>query len=224
MANTVKKSAHRPPLQGSVGRPVDPDKDTAILAAARHILFERGPQAVTMEAVAAEAGVSKATVYSRHANKTELIRAVVRHHGQRIVGHFAAAPGSHDDVRASLGGFARQLLDFLSSDEHIMLVRAAGSAQALAPDMVREIYINGPQNTLEQLAQWLGNAAAARLLDCPEPLRSAELLMGMLCGIDWARTLFGLPPAHRGARLDDHADFVVDAFLQLHGPDSPRER
>lgn len=213
----MKKADKKISPQVSPGRPFDPDKDAAILEAARKILFERGPQAVNMEAVAAEAGVSKATVYSRHANKTELIRAVVRHHGQQIIGHFAAAPGSLDDVRSSLGGFARQLLDFLASDEHTMLVRAAGSAQALAPDMVREIYINGPQNTLEQLSQWLGNAASAGLLDCPVPMRSAEMLIGMLSGIDWARTLFGLPCAHSGSKLAAHADFVVDAFLQLHG-------
>lgn len=218
MEKTVEKTGKPPSPLANPGRPLDPDKDAAILEGARRILFERGPQAVTMEAVATEAGVSKATVYSRHANKTELIRAVVQHQGQQIIGHFAAAPDSLDDVRSSLGGFARQLLHFLASDEHTLLVRATGSAQALAPDMVREIYINGPQNTLEQLSQWLGSAADAGLLHCPVPIRSAEMLMGMLSGIDWARTLFGIPCAHPGSELAAaHADFMVDAFLQLHG-------
>lgn len=60
------------------GRPVDPGKDEAILSAAHRLLFQLGPQAVTMEAVAALAGVSKATVYSRHANRDALIRAVIQ--------------------------------------------------------------------------------------------------------------------------------------------------
>jgi len=198
------------------GRPQDPDKDVAILDAARDILFQRGLQAVSMEAVAARAGVSKATVYSRHANKIELIRALVRRQGADIIGHFSVAPGSASDLRASLGEFARELLAFLSSDEHSQLVRAVGAARALAPDMAREIYLNGPQNTLDQLARWLASAAAGGLLQCRQPERSAELLIGMLGGIDLARTLFGVCGPRRGAALAAHADFVVDAFLRLH--------
>ncbi|MEA3299701.1 MAG: TetR/AcrR family transcriptional regulator [Pseudomonadota bacterium] len=211
MPKTRQKPAASP------GRPPDPDKDTAILDAAAALLFQVGPQGVTMEAVAARAGVSKATVYSRHANRAELIRAVVRRHGEAIVGHFAVAPGSVTHLRESLGDFARELLVFLSSDEHTQLVRAVGAARSLASDSVREIFDNGPALTLAQLAQWLAGAAAAGLLQCPQPSRSAELLMGMLSGIDLARALFGLPCARRGAAIAEHADYVVAAFLRLHG-------
>jgi hypothetical protein len=41
--------------------------------------------------------------------------------------------------------------------------------------------------------------------------------MGMLSGIDLARALFGLPCARRGAAIAEHADYVVAAFLRLHG-------
>lgn len=198
------------------GRPPDRHKDVAILDAARDILFQQGLQAVSMAAVAARARVSKATVYSRHANKIELIRAVVRRQGADIIVHFAVAPGSASDLRASLDEFVRELLAFLSSDEHALLVRAVGAARAVAPDMAREIYLNGPQNTLDQLAGWLSSAAAVRLLHCPQPERSAELLISMLAGIDLVRTLFGVPGTRRGEALAAHADFVVDAFLRLH--------
>lgn len=211
MTKTRKKSPVPP------GRPQDPDKDAAILDAAAALLFQGGPQGVTMEAVAARAGVSKATVYSRHPNSAELIRAVVRRQGEAIIGHFAVTPGSVTHLRESLGDFARELLVFLSSEEHTQLVRAVGAARSLASDSVREIFDNGPGLTLSQLARWLASAAAAGLLDCPQPTRSAELLMGMLSGIDLARALFGLPCARQGAAIAEHADYVVAAFLHLHG-------
>ena len=53
------------------GRPRDPRVHDAILGAARDLLHEAGPAAVTMEAVAQRAGVGKPTVYrwwpNRHA-------------------------------------------------------------------------------------------------------------------------------------------------------------
>ena len=53
------------------GRPRSPEAKTAILRAARALLAEGGPAAVTMEGVAARAGVGKPTVYrwwpDRHA-------------------------------------------------------------------------------------------------------------------------------------------------------------
>ena len=55
------------------GRPRDPALDEAILTATRELLLEVGYAAVTIEAVAARAGVGKPTVYRRHPSKTALV-------------------------------------------------------------------------------------------------------------------------------------------------------
>src|SRR6185295_10744759 len=64
---TPAKSEVGPPR----GRPRSPEAKKAILRAARALLAEGGPAAVTMEGVAARAGVGKPTVYrwwpDRHA-------------------------------------------------------------------------------------------------------------------------------------------------------------
>lgn len=57
----------------SVGRPRDPKCDTAIVAATLELLAEAGYGALTMEAVAARAGVGKATLYRRFPNKQQLV-------------------------------------------------------------------------------------------------------------------------------------------------------
>ena len=56
-----------------LGRPRDPRLDAAIVDATLHLLAEGGYAAVTMEAVAALAGVGKATLYRRYAGKQELV-------------------------------------------------------------------------------------------------------------------------------------------------------
>lgn len=55
------------------GRPRDPERDAAILAASLDLLAERGVAGTTVEAVAARAGVGKATVYRRWASREALI-------------------------------------------------------------------------------------------------------------------------------------------------------
>lgn len=66
MEKRVKSNVRRPR-----GRPRDPAVQAAILRAARELLADGGPAAVTMEAVAVRAGVGKPTVYrwwpNRHA-------------------------------------------------------------------------------------------------------------------------------------------------------------
>ena len=56
-----------------LGRPRDPRRDAAILQATLELLAEGGYAAVTMEAVAARAGVGKATLYRRHPHKEQLV-------------------------------------------------------------------------------------------------------------------------------------------------------
>lgn len=60
----------RPP-----GRPRDPTADRAILDASLDVLREQGFGGFTVDAVAARAGVGKATIYRRWSSKEELILA-----------------------------------------------------------------------------------------------------------------------------------------------------
>lgn len=58
-------------------RPRDPEVDEAIVAATLALLRERGFGAMTVEAVAAEAGVGKPAIYRRFADKAALVEAVI---------------------------------------------------------------------------------------------------------------------------------------------------
>ena len=55
------------------GRPRDPKLDEAILAATLQLLAKDGYEGLTIEAVAAMAGVGKASVYRRFSGKEELV-------------------------------------------------------------------------------------------------------------------------------------------------------
>ena len=61
------------------GRPRSAENDDAILDAAAALLRELGYARMSMEGVAAAAGVSKPTLYLRYASKSELVVAVLVH-------------------------------------------------------------------------------------------------------------------------------------------------
>ncbi|HEY1737864.1 MAG TPA: helix-turn-helix domain-containing protein, partial [Acidimicrobiia bacterium] len=58
-----------------VGRPRSAECDRAILEAALAEYAVRGLEAMSVDAVAARAGVSKATIYRRYPSKVELVMA-----------------------------------------------------------------------------------------------------------------------------------------------------
>jgi AcrR family transcriptional regulator len=60
------------------GRPRDERVSQAILQAALGQLLERGYGAMSMEGVAAAAGVGKPAIYRRHSNKADLVAAAIR--------------------------------------------------------------------------------------------------------------------------------------------------
>jgi AcrR family transcriptional regulator len=59
------------------GRPRDLGNDVAILDATEHLLGRRGYEAMTIDQVAAAAGVSKPTIYKRYSGKRDLVWAMI---------------------------------------------------------------------------------------------------------------------------------------------------
>ncbi|MCW2962385.1 MAG: TetR/AcrR family transcriptional regulator [Thermoleophilia bacterium] len=61
------------------GRPRDPQRDAAIIEAAIELVVEVGYDRLTMEQVAVQAGVGKATIYRRWDSKAELVIDAIGH-------------------------------------------------------------------------------------------------------------------------------------------------
>src|SRR3954465_14994560 len=86
------------------GRPRDPSRDGAIRAAILEVLARSGYGGLTMDAVAAAAGVGKATIYRRWRTKSDLVADAVAALGRLDIE--SPDPGW-------LGGALRRLLRWL---------------------------------------------------------------------------------------------------------------
>jgi TetR/AcrR family transcriptional repressor of mexJK operon len=82
------------------------EKAESILAAARRMFLASGFGAVSMDAIAREAGASKATLYAYFASKEELFGAVVSHEGERYFHGFSVHELDPGEVEAWLGAMA----------------------------------------------------------------------------------------------------------------------
>jgi AcrR family transcriptional regulator len=88
------------------GRTRDRSKDVAVLEATLKLLAVEGLAGMSMDRVAAAAGVSKVTVYTRWSSKTELIGAALNH---LQVDHIPEPTGRvRDDLVALLDAMRRQ--------------------------------------------------------------------------------------------------------------------
>jgi AcrR family transcriptional regulator len=92
------------------GRPRDPGVDEAILTAAVDLLATVGYTRLTMDQVAANAGVGKASVYLRWPNKVALVAEAIQHRA-------GAVPDVSDtgSLREDMLAFLRALLRSYSS-------------------------------------------------------------------------------------------------------------
>ncbi|HEY3723139.1 MAG TPA: TetR/AcrR family transcriptional regulator [Acidimicrobiia bacterium] len=102
------------------GRPRDPACDAAILQATLDLFAEHGYGGVSMDGVAARAGVGKATIYRRYSSKAELVVEAVRC-GVQLEDRLPDT----GDLRADLISMMRPLLDRLRGNDAKVLITFA---------------------------------------------------------------------------------------------------
>lgn len=91
------------------GRPRETRVDEAITAAVRDLLAEVGYAGLTVDAVAARAGVGKAAIYRRYATKQEMVFAAVIH------GQVLEVPPDSGSLLGDLTALARVIVGHLST-------------------------------------------------------------------------------------------------------------
>ena len=112
------------------GRPRSPEADQAILRAAVELYAADGFDATTVEAVAARAGVGKATVYRRYPNRVALIVAAATE-----VCTGLATPCDTGSVREDLRAIARAMVRTLGDEPTRAMLAEISAAAARHPEL-----------------------------------------------------------------------------------------
>src|ERR1700736_2056676 len=136
-------------------------KAESILAAAKRAFLAAGYGAVSMDTIAREAGVSKATVYAHFAGKEDLFGAVIGRECERYFARFSAGELDPRDVRASLTVLGRRFLELLLSPESIALHRIILGEVTRFPLLGEVFWRDGPERQRLQIEAFLESAAAS---------------------------------------------------------------
>jgi AcrR family transcriptional regulator len=151
MASEVtEQQLRRPP-----GRPRNEEADAEIIAATLRLLPQQGYDRLSMEAVAAEAGIARATVYRRYQSKAELVCAALN-----------AFPGDGPfeqpmDVRTFLVALLSAFREGVQECDGIAICSSLYLNRHAHPEMLDEFRRSVVDPRVGRMRQVLGDAMAA---------------------------------------------------------------
>lgn len=188
--------------------------------AVRALMAEQGFR-ISMDAVATRAGCSKQTLYSDFGSKQQLLRSVMQEHLDMATARLDGTAGdATGDPRATLLGFAMEHLQRLSDPSVVATCQLLSAEAAQFPEEARTLYRDGCETLQQRLAEWLGLAMQRGQLRHDDPHYTAELLLGMIVGLDFERQRFAAPHRDSEDRRKHWAGFAIDAFLRAFSVDA----
>jgi len=185
----------------TVGRPRKPETDQAILGAALDLFSEAGYEGMSVEAVAARAGVGKATIYRRWSSKDDLIIAAIQDVFIEIDGSLT-------------GEFRRDLVTMIGAAINFMQGSAAGmvfprmAGEVAEGTMLGQRYVEMVLGPRRQLVRAMLQSGIDR-----GELRSdlgAELMADMLMGPIILRKIL----RELGGNGEELAEVLIDSLLE----------
>ncbi|MFF2547308.1 TetR/AcrR family transcriptional regulator [Kitasatospora sp. NPDC058063] len=207
---------------GGAGRP---EKRKAITRAATTVFGREGYVRASMDAIAAEAGVSKRTVYNHFADKETLFLSVALQNSAELTERIRELMAKYLDRVVEL---RQDLIDFavqraravLSAGEHGALGRAIRAEVANIPADVLEAWLEaGPIASQRDLAQHFAALAERGLLTVEDAALAAEQFTLLTFHGIAERSFWGALPV-ADEEVERIAAAGVDAFLRIHGASS----
>ena len=191
-------------------------KQRQVLDAARELFTDQGFDVTSMDAIAREAGVSKATLYVHFASKDALLLALVDDECRRL-GPQALwqSDGRPIALEQTLRAIALSYTAFFLDNRGLDLHRLVMSNAARFPQMAAVFMAAGPRRCEEEVANFLRAAVAQRLLQIPDIGLAAIQFLSLVQGrlhLQWELQL-GRPGA---GDIDALIDGGIRVFLAAY--------
>ncbi len=197
------------------GRPRSADRHHAILRSTRALLVSGGYEQLTIEAIAAGAGVSKQTVYKWWPSKAAVVAEAV------MAGYLSVAsdpPADSGDLAADLGEWLLAQIEAMEDPTALALVRAMIVATAEGSTDAERLYAQMAQPHRQYMLRRLAAAARQGQLRADADLDAAvEAIFGALVLRTLART-----PANTASSADGLIDIVLNGITAPQS--TPRRR
>ncbi len=191
---------------------VAPSKQELIVSAAQKLFLSASYDVISMDAIAAEAGVSKATVYSHFQNKEALFAGVMHKMCEESSGPKVSdgLDGPPEEVLRTMGlAITHKLLE----TEIISLLRTVLSGVTQFPELGRTYWEEGPGYARQMLATYLTELDRRGDVSVVDPDLAAMQFIGLVSGPFLLPLLLGALEPPTPAEVERTVDRAVAIFL-----------
>jgi TetR/AcrR family transcriptional repressor of mexJK operon len=201
-------------------------KSEAITDAATKLFLRDGYRSTSMDQVAADAAVSKQTVYKHFADKEQLFRAIVLGVTANSEGIIKGLTSILDeekvetaaDLRAALERLADRYIELVLAPNVLSLRRLVIAEAERFPDLARAYYEQAPARGIEAIAAAFRNFATRGLLKFDDPQLAAAHFAYLTLGIPQDKAQFRPNERPTPADRKHLAGEAVRVFLAAYAP------
>lgn len=195
----------------------DSPKRLLVLDAATDLFIAHGYGAVSMDAIARAASVSKATLYAYFRSKDQLFATIITEACRANFDWQSGLPAGETDVRPALTALGRRVLGFLLQDRALAIYRVVIAESVRFPELGIAFFEGGAGTAHRRFGDWLVDQARTGQLHLSDPPRAVEQFMALLRAGPYFRAVLGVPPPPSQAEIEATVAAAVDTFLAAYG-------
>lgn len=174
-------------------RPLNQAKREAIIKAAIEEFYIKGYEGSSMDTVAKEANVSKATVYNHFKNKEELFLALSQILIERFEKSFQYTYCKQKDIKEQLYDIAKKDMDFLSLEENLKLIKIITIVMIQKNQIGLKLLNDSTDYYNVMTIKWFEDAKNDNKLNFDCASFVAKQFIGMLKSFAFLPQLYGAP-------------------------------
>lgn len=189
-------------------------KREQIATAGRRLFLAHGFAGTSMDAVTAEAGVSKQTLYAYFPAKVDLLKAILDRELARLALEGPLPePQTLPELRGLLVQFATRLTQTLLHPDSVALIRLVLGEAFRIPELRDTVRQAFPMRALQGIAAIVGRADELGLIEAPDVDLTARMLLGPIMSYVALDGFLTAEPVVQPSA--DKLERMVDMFLTM---------
>ncbi|MEP5762200.1 MAG: TetR/AcrR family transcriptional regulator [Litoreibacter sp.] len=196
------------PVEIKKGRKYD-----QVVAGARDVFMAQGFEGASVDLIAKQAGVSKATLYSYFPDKRILFVEVAKQECNRQANRTLEIDKQDIPIREMLMGVAANMMEFLTSPFAQRIFRICVAESDRFPELGQEFYRSGPKLMADRLAEFFEHAAARGELEIEDFSIAAMQFQELLKADVFVKMIFNIIEDPDPDEVQRVITAAVDTFL-----------
>ena len=199
------------------GRPSVPEEEVKkqIIGSATALLFDKGYDATTIEAVASHAGVAKKTVYRFAKNREDLLGLSVRNWTDNYAPLLQSDPTDKNDVLPVLRKLLAAICGQALSVTAVKMFRLLNTEFPGKDDLLKKYNENGIARGQQLLTEWITRQQKQGLLPMLPADTSAKVILAMCVAEPLRQAAIGLIDPVEKTDIEAHLDSCMPFILLM---------